>query len=316
MSQEINQSTPPLSPMGNNPQPGKRNNSAIYWVAIIILLGVCIFLFVSRNHMAQQNDITNKQIDSVKTDRVALQSDFDAASAKIDQLVSENVKMDSSLQNKQAELQKMKQQIKGILGDSKATASQLKQARELINSLNDKTKDYEARIAELEKENTALTGQNKSLTQERDSTVQQNIAIKKVGSVLHASNIRMEPIHKKRNGKEKETTKAKKVNDLRIMFDIDENRIADAGTKQLYLRILGPDGNVVSSAAYGSGNITTSAGSQVNYTLVKEVALQKEQPVKDITIDWSQDNDYKKGSYTIEIYNEGYKVGSGSVTLH
>jgi len=139
--------------------------------------------------------------------------------------------------------------------------------------------------------------------------------MKKAGSVLHASNIRMEPIHKRRNGKEKETGKAKKVDELRITFDIDENRIAESGTKQIYLRILAPDGTIMSNTANGSGMMTASTGSQVSFSVEKDIPLVQNQPVKDVTIDWNQEGNYPKGDYTIEVYSEGYKVGSGSVTL-
>ena len=170
-------------------------------------------------------------------------------------------------------------------------------------------------IAELEKENTVLTGQNKTLTKERDSTMTQNAAIKRVGSVLTCSNIRMEPIHLRKNGKEKETTKARKVDVLRIMFDIDENRIAESGTKQIYLRILSADGNVMTSPANGSGMLNTIKGDQMSFSLVKSVPLTQGQPLKNVMADWKQEGDYAKGVYTIEIFSEGYKVGSGTVTL-
>ncbi len=302
-----------------NPQQPKKSNSIIYWVFILILLAGCIYLFMSKNKMAEDNDRDMKakqqQIDSVKTDRASLQSDFDAASAKIDQLTTQNAKMDSALQGDKEAMSKLRGQISAVLHNDKATKEELKQARDMINTLNDKSKQYEARIAELEKENTVLTGQNKSLTKERDSTATQNAAIKKVGSVLTCSNIRMEPIHLRKNGKEKETTKAKKVDVLRIMFDIDENRIAESGTKQIYLRIISADGNTMTSPANGSGMLNTMKGDQMSFSLVKSVPLTQGQPLKNIMADWKQEGDYGKGAYTIEIYSEGYKVGSGTVTL-
>jgi hypothetical protein len=51
------------------------------------------------------------------------------------------------------------------------------------------------------------------------------------------------------------------------------------------------------------------------YSVMKEIALTQNQMVKDISVDWNQEGDYSRGNYTIEIYNEGYKVGNGSVTL-
>jgi hypothetical protein len=167
----------------------------------------------------------------------------------------------------------------------------------------------------LEKENQVLTGKNEVLTKERDSTVGKNIALKKIGSVLHASNIRMEPIHKRRNGKEKETSKAKKVDILRILFDIDENRIAESGNKAIYIRMIAPDATIMGNPANISGMMTIATGGQLGYSMVKEIALTQNEKIKDVAIDWNQEGDYKKGQYTIEVYNEGFKIGSGTVTL-
>jgi hypothetical protein len=229
--------------------------------------------------------------------------------------VTENARLDSSLQMDNSELVALKSKIKGILGKAKVTKVELKKAQELIASLNSKTAQYEARIAELEKENEVLTGKNVVLTKERDSTVTQNIAIKKLASVLHASNISLEPIHLKRNGKERETIKAKKVDVLRVKFDIDENRIAENGNRMIYVRIIASGGNTLNSAANGSGNLTTNKGDVIAYSMVKEIALVKEQPVKNLSLDWKQEGDYTPGNYMIEIYNEGFKIGSGNVTL-
>lgn len=304
------------NPSSNAP---KKNNSIIYWVVILVLLAACLYLFVSKNKMASDNDMQSKmmqhQMDSVKTDRASLQTDFDAASAKIDQLVSQNSKLDSALQGDKAKMAKMQAEIRSILSNKNATQAELKKARELITSLTDKTKEYEARIAELEKENTQLTGQNQTLTKQVDSTSTVAANLKKVASVLHASNLRMEPIHKKRNGKEKETTKARRVDVLRIMFDIDQNHIAESGNKNLYVRIITPDNKVLSSAANASGMMDNANGGQLSYSVMKTIALTQNEVVKDVTVDWNQDGDYPKGSYIIEIYNEGYKVGNGTVTL-
>ncbi|MBC7554908.1 MAG: hypothetical protein H7257_13125 [Taibaiella sp.] len=293
----------------------RKKSPVIYWVVILLLLIGCAFLFWSNQKTRTEKDQTEKQLDSVKSDRASLQSDFDAASAKIDQLVSLNSKMDSSLQKDKEEIVALQRKIRSLLGNKKASVDEMKKAREMINSLTDKTTQYEARIAELEKENTMLTHKNGMLAKERDSAVTQNIAIKKIASVLHASNMRMVALQIKKNGKEVGTSKAKKADVLRIIFDIDENRIAESGTKQIYLRLLAPDGTMLRSAANSSGMMVTGKGDQLSYSIQKEVALIKEQKVNDISVDWRQDEEYPKGNYLIEVYSEGYKVGSGTVNL-
>lgn len=300
-------------------KPSNKNNTIIYWVVIIILLAGCIYLFMSKSQMAEQNaaasQMEKQRFDSLSSEQASLKADFEAASAKIDQLVSQNSKLDSLLKDDKMAMSHLQGQIRSILAKSNATKAELEQARLLIASLNDKSREYEARIAELEKENTVLTGKNKVLTRERDSTVTENIAIKQLASVLHASNIQLEAIRVKKNGKERETSKAKKADILRITFDIDENRIAESGTKTLYLRIIGPDGAVLNSPANGSGMMATSKGDHLSFTLSKGVPLTTNQPLKNIVADWKNNGDYAKGLYKIEIYNEGYNIGNGEVTL-
>ena len=317
MSQELNnplsQDRPHNQPT-NTPPPKK--STAVYWVVIAVLLGACIYLFVSKDKAEKEVVSTSQQLQSTEMTKDAVQKDYDAALSRLDELTSKNQAMDAEIQDRNGEVAKLKAEIQGILKNKNATESDLKKARALIASLDDKTKEYTERIAQLETENTDLSNKNVVLATERDSTVSQNIALKKVGSVLHASNIRMSPIDLRKGGKkESETSKAKRTDLLRIVFDIDENRIAENGNKDLYLRITGPDGTVLSNAAYGSGMTQTVDGNSLNYTLAKQVSLQTAQPVKGVTVDWHQGSDYKKGNYQIEIYNEGYKIGSGTVAL-
>lgn len=323
MSQDLNQNNPQQTPQqGQNPYQNskKNNNNIVFGVIIAVLVIIIIYLFIDRQRVATQNQQMSVQIDSVSLDRNNIKTEYDAALARLDDLVSKNSALNSEINDKNGEIAKMKEELQSIMNKRNATAADLARAKKLIDQLNAKTKSYEERIAELEGENKNLSDANTSLTKERDSTVTENVGLAqkvRLGAVLHASNIRMVPIDLRRGGKkEKETEKARRVDLLRIYFDIDENRIAESGSKELYLRITGPDGKLLSNAAYGSGITTTADGASLNYTLQKQVALQQNQPVKDVTIDWHQDSDYQKGSYNIEIYNEGYKVGGGSVTLH
>lgn len=126
----------------------------------------------------------------------------------------------------------------------------------------------------------------------------------------------MEPINLKHNGeKEVETTKAKHVDLLRIVFDIDENKIVESGTNEIFVVITDPEGKLLSNAAYGSGVSTDADGNSLNYTVVKRVNLEKAQKMTNVSVDWKQDSNYKKGSYAIAFYNAGYKIGSGNVIL-
>lgn len=276
------------------------------------MLGGCIYLYLDRNKKVEQATSLTVERDSVVVSRDHIQEEYNAAIARLDQLTSQNADLKTEVDSKNGEVSKLKKQIEAILSKQHKSEADISKAQKLIAQLKTKVNTYEERIAELE-------GQNKELTQQRDSVTVENTGLQekvKLGSVLHASNIRMSAIDLRRHGtKQRETEKARKADLLRIQFDIDENRIAESGSKEIYLCITSPDGTLLSNAAFGSGTTTTSDGKPLNYTLAKQVNLQENQSVKDIVVDWNQDSDYLKGDYHIELYHEGYKIGAGAVHL-
>jgi predicted nuclease with TOPRIM domain len=318
MSQETNYSNQQQQ-TNATPPPPKKNNTWIFLAIIALLLGLVIYLFINQNRVSTERDQAFIERDSVTLDRDNIRSEYDAALARLDQLTTQNATMDSMINSKDGEIARLKKQIQGIITNGNATKADLKKARNLIATLNAKVKSYEERIAELEGENSKLTDENKSLSQERDSAVTENIGLQqkvRLGKVLHASNIRLEPIDLRRNGKKEiNTSKAKRTDIFRVMFDIDENRIAEDGVQELYLRIIAPDGKLLSNAAYGSGVAATFDGQTLNYTMMKQINLKQNQKVNDVIADWNQESGYAKGNYTVEIYNDGYKIGNGTIKL-
>lgn len=319
MNQDFNAQDANKGLPNSQPQQPKRNNTWIYIAIIAVLLISNIYFVVSKNKISEEKNIAETQFASSDSSRRAVEGEYTAALARLDELVSRNTQMDADLTNKESEIAKLRQEIDAIVKNKNATAAELGKAKRLIAKLNTSVQGYEERIVELEQANTDLTNQNTVLAVERDSAVTKNIGLEqkvKLGAVLHVSNISMTPIDLRRGGtKQKETSKANKVDVLRITFDIDENRIAESGKKELFLRITGPDGSILSNAAYGSGITSTADGQSLNYTLLKQVDLEQNKPIKNVVLDWKQDSDYKRGSYNIEIYHDGYSVGSGNVTL-
>ncbi|HRO42010.1 MAG TPA: hypothetical protein PL009_04215, partial [Flavipsychrobacter sp.] len=185
-------------------QSPKRNKAIIYIAIIAVLLGVNIYLFMSKNKVSDQRDEAYSQLDTVATDRDNIKAEYDASLARLDLLVGKNAQLDSIVANQTSEIGRLRSEIQGILSSSKSTAADYARARSLVTQLNRKVKTYEERIAELESDNTRLNKYNELLVGERDSTVTTNIALSqkvRLGSVLHASNIRMMPIDLRRGGK-------------------------------------------------------------------------------------------------------------------
>jgi hypothetical protein len=310
MDQELNQS----APTDSDNQPKKNYNKLLIGLLALSLAGNG-YLLVSKNKVTEQNNFLISENTDLNSAKDTLQNQYDAALARLDDLTGKNAELDQLVKEKDGELAKLKSDIKSLLGKKNASIADLKKAQSLIGALRGKVKSYEERIYELEIANTNLTSENTQLYEENDSVRATAARLKKLGSVLHISNIKMEPINQKHNGeKEVETSRAKRVDILRIVFDIDENRIAESGLNEIFVVIEGPGGKLLSNAAFGSG-VTTDEGNTLNYTVVKRVNLERGQRMANVSVDWKQDSNYQKGDYNITFYNGGYKIGSGSVQL-
>ena len=224
------------------------------------------------------------------------------------------------------DIKSLKSQIETELKKSKRDNAKL---QSLINQLRGKVNDYETQISQLKAENEQLTTSNKQLTVQRDSlntsnqTLTQNLSttqaakaqVEDVASTLHASNINIAAIQVKGNGKEKATSTAKRADLFRISFQLDENRIASSGDKELYVVVTGPDGKPITTAANGSGTFTTRDDGEKVFTNKVDVQYVQGQ-VLPVSFDWKIDNShYQTGNYTIQIYHNGYKIGEGTKSL-
>ena len=165
---------------------------------------------------------------------------------------------------------------------------------------------------QLTTEKTQLTADKEKLTTDLATTSTQKVEAEKkvdIGSTLNAYNITVTPIHERKNGKEKVTTTAKRVDKLVIAFDVD-NRIAQSGTTDIYVCITGPDGKPVTVEALGSGTFTTREEGDKLFTakIPVEYEAGKRKPVQ---FAWKQNSDFQRGNYKIEIFHNGYKIGEG-----
>lgn len=239
----------------------------------------------------------------------------------MDEMTGKNAKLDSLLKRDDADISAKKNRIASILKKEHATEAELAEAHNLIAQLNGQIDGYIAEIEKLKGENLQLSQDKATVTQQRDqvqhtydsvNVVKNNL--QDVGSTLHASNIAIAAYDEKSNGKEKETTSAKKANALKVSFQLDENRIAQTGSKDLYICITDPAGQPVSVEALGSGSFTTRDTVTRVFTVKKTVDYVQGQ-ILPVEVSWKQNSKFQKGQYKIEIYNNGFKIGAGSVSL-
>lgn len=286
-------------------------------------LGTWGYLLWNNNKQEQVQQQQQTQIAKVTDEKGQLQKNFDDALVRLDSLTGTNNKMQGQLNERQTDIAKLKTQIRGILKKEKLTEAEKKKADDLIKDLNDKISNLEQEVARLTQENQQLTADKTQLTQDKEklttdlqttTTAKQDLEKKvDIASTLNASNIAITPVHDKKNGKEKVTTTAKRVDKLVISFDV-ANRIAQTGQTDVYVCITAPDGKPISVPALGSGTFTSREEGDKVYTAKVPVDIEAGK-TKSVQFAWKQNSDFQKGAYKIEIYHNGFKIGEGTREL-
>jgi regulator of replication initiation timing len=306
--------TPTTTPQRSN------SKNIVIGLLAIALLGSWAYFLMKINR--SDKEVLSKTEEGVHymSQRDSLESLYKFTLDKYDSVTVANNDLSGKLTGKQGEIAKLKGEINGILKKKNATASELTRAKTLIEELNSQIETLQAEVTRLTGENQVLTTEKAQLITEKD-TLTANLAVTQtekkaleetvdVGSTFSASNIAITPVNEKGNGKEKETTTAKKVDKLVVSFDV-ENRITKSGPADMYIIVTSPDGKVMSEAT--GGTFTTRQDGDKSFT--SKITVPYEQGTRqNVQLPLMQEK-FQTGDYKIQVYHNGFKIGEGVRTL-
>lgn len=302
-----------------NPEQEKDQDSkkVIVIIVISILLGVNALLlwqfFDKKTHLEQ----VSRELDTTMAEKESLSAELQRVKTEYEKLNQENASLQNQLSAKDEEIRLKIAQIQKLINSGDAT--QLRKAKEELSSLKELNQRYIAQIDSLNIANKALSEQNVSLNQNLTSantkvsslTQENSVLANKVAiaSVLKTTNLKAIGVRYKSSGKETETTKAKSTDRIKTCFTIMENLVVEKGPKDIYVRVLSPDGAVMSTTSE-----TFIYNGQATLYTTKE-SIMYENRNTDLCVYWEKGNNYSSGSYTIELYCESNQIGVASLTL-
>jgi peptidoglycan hydrolase CwlO-like protein len=307
----------PTPSQENQPKTLPRKNNyknAVIGVLAAGVLGLGGYMVYDKNKASDTIEQQQTQIAKVTDERSDVQSSFDASLARLDSMATVNTGLNSQLTEKNSEISKVKSEIRSILSKKNATAAELSRAKTLIAQLNDKISVLELDVARLTGENQTLSNDKVVLTQEKEklttdlaTTTEVKQSLEKtvdVASTLNASNIAITPIDVRKSGKEKVSSTAKRVDKLLVSFDVT-NRIAQSGSTDVYVLVIGPDGTPITSSAE---TFTTREEGDKTYTAKLPVEIETAKK-KNVEFAFAPGTKFQQGSYKIMIYQNGFLIG-------
>lgn len=304
------------------PQQEKNKNSKTLLYTIIGVLGALNLGLGYMVYSAKtEKEGTEKILSTSKAENTELKGALEEAEVLIAQfradsaeLAKNNKDLSIDVVNKKNEIVKLYTQLKN---NKNASQSEIDALKKTISELNEKltalTEEHENLKVVHEKTRADLQEEfqkNENLEVTNKKLAKENLASRQR---LQATAIVVNTYKTNVFNKENTTDKAKKVKQFRVEYALDENAEAEPGEKSIYVRIISPGGETLQNGGSESGVFNMSGGKEAKFTFKFEKMYDNTSIA--IKNSWQPKMDLKPGKYTVEIYSDGYRIGSGSHTL-
>jgi hypothetical protein len=289
-------------------QPDKKPSVALIVLVIVLSIAVIILGYKYYTESKHLNQTTEEKVilEDVKSD---LEKQLRDMIVEYDSLKTNNDSVNGLIVVQQ-------DKIKNLLRMQASDIEKIRKYKDEMETLRKVMRGYIVQIDSLNTRNRVLTEENVQVKEKLSTAETQNQSLSKekeilntrveLAKVLSAKNIVVDP----QNKSGKNNMKVNKVTKIKVCFTIRENSVAEAGTKDVFLRIIRPDEVVLPA---GNGETFEFKGEQVIYSAKRQ--LEYENKDIDMCIFWDKNADLIPGAYTVVLYAEGYEVGSATFTL-
>ena len=302
MTEDKNPGTPENLKQG--PSKKRYRRDIIIAVVVVLVIVQAVNLFIKM----RTDKAYNAEIEKTKEEITILEHEINQRMVEIESLGG-NV---DDLEAVVAELEEEKEKL---ITNRKYSDRQIANLRDKVEGfqelliLKDKEiEDLKVLAEELTQENIELKTEKNELTADLNQEIKSREVLEEqveIVSKLKVENIEIYAINSRGKVREDEF-KARFIEKIRVEFNIAENEVAPIEGKEIMIRIVGPDDNVLFDVASGSGTFMFN-GKEEFYTAKQEILFDNTRQT--LTFDYDKGSEYVPGAYQLQVYTDNYMMG-------
>lgn len=295
------------APENNKRKDTGKNILIVVLVILVILSGIKLYRDSKEKEqqseeiliLSEDNSDLNMRLDSMTYQLDLRIKEIEKLGGDIDSLVTIKEQLiqerNSDKKRSAAEIASLNKKIDGYGALLKEKDSEILKLRELNEQLYTENKDLKTTKAEIEEEVVKLNIRQQELEEKVN-----------VAATLKAENIVVAAVNAR--GRERtDEFRNRQLQKLKVSFTLAENKVAQAGTKDIYVQVLGPNNQVIFDVAKGSGTFNID-GREEFYTAKQDILYDNNQ--QQLTYFYEKGSDYTPGRYNVRIYADGVVIGS------
>jgi hypothetical protein len=321
-------------------EPTKKSSKkdGIYIIVIVLLLAGVGYLSYAIGELKKKNTTHQSSISALlqekedlntilknsgviaDSDDEALRNNLVSMLDQYDNIEIENQEMQDSINSQRTRITSLIEEVDGLKNKNKRDWGKIYKLKKETETLRGIMKGYIHTIDSLNTLNgnlqkTIIIKDDKinAVSTERDlvkNELDKTKNIVALGSVLQTGGITSTAIIVRNSGKQVETSRARRTDMIKSCFTIIENKIADAGNKDIIMTVTDPNGKVLKNSS--SFNFTIDGVSKSG-SVKRQINYQNENV--DLCIYFEVEGEIEEGTYTTQIFAEGTKIGSTTFAL-
>ncbi|MBN1924538.1 MAG: hypothetical protein JW798_01770 [Prolixibacteraceae bacterium] len=293
----------------NNNQTRKFDFKNILVIVLsVVLVAVIILFIVQRN---QHNEIVqqlNNEKDSIKLELSGMLVNYDS-------LKTNNEKLNENLLLTQNEIKSLIVEVEQV---KKASYEEIMGYRDKVNTLRGVMQNLVVQIDSLNERNKALFAENLIVKQQISDARQKNELLEKekeeleqtvkMAQILEALDLRASGL----TPTNRETMRVARTQKIVVSFTLSKNLTAPRGPKNIFVRIMRPDQLLLVNS---EEELFKFEDLEIPFSAKREVNYEGQSLPVNIYWDNTGFDALIPGTYVIDVFADGYIIGSTNVVL-
>ncbi len=293
----------------------KKKNDKIFRVVLLVLIALVVVLGVLWY-------TTHRSLQEVKQEREVIAERNYGLQLELDSLLDDyrltRLEYDSILMDKDSIIQANANEIQSLI----ARQADYNRIRRQLNQLQEITQQYVHEMDSLYTENKVLREENVQMREEIQQVQRRTTELAddkqeletqvERASGLRAYEIETTPFRIRGRGRESETDRARRVEQVRVCFVVGENPITPPGDYNVYMRIADPDGNIL-RVSDGLSHAFVHHGDTLQFSAKGQIDYQNKATRKCLT--WQRMDEFDPGTYSISLFTNEFRLGEAALTL-
>jgi len=276
---------------------------------LVIVLAIVIGFLVNKNaeiEEIQQQFIINKQELEDEYEAISLQYEGFKFSVQNDSLLYK-------LENERAKVLRLQEELRMTKASDQA---EIKRLKDELSTLRKVLRSYIHQIDSLNRLNEELRAENQQITRQYKETSRTLTQVSQekeelsekvsLAAQLVATNIAVKAV----NNRGREQSRLSRSSQFVVSFTIARNITAEPGERTIYVRLMAPDGTVLSKSP---SHTFPYENREILYSMRRIVEYGGEEiPV---TLYWDIEEYLMPGTFKADIFADGHHIGTHSFTM-